>query len=157
TVAGLSASMPDLSFVNPGYTLQPRSGASDPFKINVNLTKVDQLGSSRQVTEAPNPVVPDVTINLGAKSAGGRFLFDTGAQMTVISPSLAASLGLSASTQPDGGATLQGVAVPKQAAMYIVNGLVLKRAGGGTVTFTGVPIFVADVGNGLDGVLGMNL
>jgi hypothetical protein len=41
--------------------------------------------------------------------------------------------------------------------MFVLDGLTLPRADNGTVRFTNVPVYVSDLGPGIDGVLGMNL
>jgi Domain of unknown function (DUF4214)/SdrD B-like domain/Aspartyl protease len=156
-VPGASASMPDLSFQKPGYNLTARSGTTDPVHIALQLQGPDNHDNpGRQITETPNPVQTAVRITRATVTLGNRhFLFDTGAQMSVISPGLAAALGLDASGAVSS-TSLQGVAAYADSPMYVLDELAVPDDGG-WVHFTNAPVFVADVGNGLDGVLGMNL
>ncbi len=69
---------------------------------------------------------------------------------------MATTLGLNLN-QPDFTATVSGVSGPTTLKGYVISSLSLPAAGGGTLTFTNVPVFVFDAGNGLAGILGMNL
>ena len=87
---------------------------------------------------------------------GQSFLFDTGAQVTVISTRDAQALGLDLQ-HPQFTALLDGVGGSQSVGGYTVPELDLPTSDGGSIRFTNVPVFVADLGPGMDGVLGMNL
>jgi hypothetical protein len=155
---GLVVDLPDLNFVSPGYQLQAGPGTSDPVKIPLSLVGPNSgTLAGRNVTEAPNPVQDAVSIaSNGITISGLHFLFDTGAQTSVISSAVAQELGLNLGN-PTSGTTVQGVGSASPLPGFTLDSLTLPRTDGGTLTFTGAPVFVADVGNGLDGILGMNL
>jgi hypothetical protein len=158
SIPGLSVNLPDLHFVSAGYQLQGGAGTLDPVKVPISLVGPDSHGNpARGVTEAPNPVQSNVRVTVNGLAAGGkRFLFDTGAQMTVISPRLAAQLGLDL-LHPPGTMSVQAVAGQDALPSFTVDDLTLPRTDGGTLSFMDVPLVVADCGSGLDGILGMNL
>src|SRR5262249_22347247 len=85
-----------------------------------------------------------------------NFLFDTGAQVTVISTADAAALGLDLQ-HPEFSTLLEGGSGSQRVSGYTISELDLPTSDGGRLRFGNVPVFVADLGQGLDGVLGMNL
>src|SRR5262249_8910447 len=91
-VSGLTVSLPALQFVNPSYHLQARDGsyvARIPMSLRGGAGQFDASG----VPEAANPVQNNVNLISGTIELDGKkFLFDTGAQMSVVTPELAAQL-----------------------------------------------------------------
>jgi hypothetical protein len=157
---GLAAfvSMGGLSLVNPGAALPGVSGASGITRVPLTLSGSSNVGTDgKSVTMAPVPVQNDVRlVDSGVSVAQQRFLFDTGSQITIISPAAAAALGLNIAAlnarvevKGDGGAE----SVPA----LILPELDIPDVNGGTVRFTNVPVAVLNLGGGFDGVLGMNL
>jgi hypothetical protein len=156
---GLTQSMPDLSFVPPGTAFNPGGAPLEvgPFQIPLSLSGGGGDPTiSGAVTEAPVPMVDGITVIGPAGSQGGqRFLLDTGAQLTVISPGVAASLGLDLQ-HPLTFAEIDGVGGIVKVPGFVVNELDVPDVGG-VIRFHGVPVFVADIGSGMGGILGMNV
>ena len=155
---GLIVTLPDLRFAAPGTSLFPASGTTDPVRIPLTLTGSDNHYSpGNDITESAIPVQNNVSVSSGSVSIGNQqFLFDTGAQISVISTSLAATLGLDMS-RPTFTTIVNGVSGQVTLKGYVLSSLSLPESGGGTLTFTNVPVFVADPGSGFAGILGMNL
>jgi hypothetical protein len=160
-VAGLTVSMPGLQFVNPSYHLQAQNGsiiARIPMSLRGGSGQFDANG----VTEAPNPVQDSVNLISGTIELDGKkFLFDTGAQMSVVTPQLAAQL-MNGHPMPggvdyvNGEVPTNGVGGPVNLSQIIVDSLEVPSSAG-KVKFTNVPLVVSNLDNGLDGILGMNL
>ncbi len=105
---------------------------------------------------------PEVDLTEGNNSAPDKdeFIFDTGAQLTVIGTSLVASLGLNPA-DPDFEVKVQGV--NGQTAMvpgFYIDSLQIPAIGQ-WLSFTNVPVIHLDIaspeGGFIDGVIGMNL
>lgn len=156
--AGLEVSYPDLRFVQPGTSLYAAAGTTDPVQVRLTLIGADNTGNpSNEITESPIPVANNVGVQLGGATLSGKqFLFDTGSQITAISTAMAKSLGLDL-TQPAFTTTVEGVGGPALLPGYVVDSLTVPTSSGGFLTFTKVPVFVADLSGGIDGILGMNL
>jgi hypothetical protein len=156
--AGLTVTLPDVRFAAPGTTLFPASGTTDPVQIPLTLIGSDNhTNPGDDISESPIPVQNDVGVSAGNVTVSNqRFLFDTGAQISVISTALATTLGLDLKN-PTFTATVNGVSGPTTLKGYVLASLTLPQNNGGTLTFKNVPIFVLDTGNGLSGILGMNL
>lgn len=155
---GLYAVYPDLRFVQPGTMLSAAAGTTDPVQIRLSLIGADNTANpANDITEAPIPVASNVSVQLsGAQETQKQFLFDTGSQITVISTSMAKSLGLDL-TQPAFTTTVDGIGGPALLPGFLVDSLSVPTLAGGQLTFTKVPVFVAGLGGGVDGILGMNL
>jgi hypothetical protein len=178
--AGLVIGMPDLNLLpstSGNAKLTGTTFTPTPVRIPVTLLGDNNYAApGTSVTTGPNPVVGNISLNQTPKAAdgtvagptqtfnNGTFLFDTGAQMTIISPKIAAKLGLDLNNAPYNmqiqGAAGNPVSVPG----FNLDSLQLPRADGGGKTIDGslkltdVPVFVLDLGvEGLDGILGMNL
>ncbi len=103
----------------------------------------------------------------GGTISNEQFLFDTGAQATVISEAIANAIGIDvASPTPDFTVDVAGFGGDKTVAPgFIVNSLSLPVSGNGgaPLTFTNVPVVVLNItdprdGDGpIPGILGMNL
>jgi hypothetical protein len=116
----------------------------------------NHLNPGNQVTETPVPYQTSVGVNEGsARVSGQTFLFDTGAQVSLISTAMAHALGLDLS-HPQYMGSVEGVAGSIQVPGYTVDELDMPTTDGGLLRFTHVPVYVLDV-DGADGVLGMNL
>jgi hypothetical protein len=163
---------PDVRFVQPGSALQESSETYETVHIPISLLGVDNTSNpGNQISAAPNPVqtnvavayTPDVPNAVTSTVSNQTFLFDTGAQLSIISTAIAAQLGL---TDADGTPIVTPFdSIQVQGASgttplingYILATLTLPRTDGGFVEFTDVPVYVLDIGSGLDGILGMNL
>ncbi len=150
--------MPDIHFVSPGVRLTGNAQTTDPVYVNTSFYGGDNhLNPGNDITEGFNPIVNGIQVATGSKSANQQsFLFDTGAQLSVISTATALSLGLDLNN-PDTTITVSGVGGDEDIPGYTVDKIVVPRADGGQLVFTDVPVFVLDVGDGIDGILGMNL
>ena len=155
---GLVVTMPDVRFAAPGTSLFPASGTTDPVRIPLALVGSDNhTNPGNDISESPIPIQNNVSVSAGSVAVGNQpFLFDTGAQISVISTALANSLGLDL-TRPAFTETVNGVSGPTTLKGFVISSLTLPQSGGGTLTFTNVPVFVMDAGSGLSGILGMNL
>lgn len=150
---GLSFSMPDLHFVGSGTKLQATPESTEPF--TVPLTGFGGF-SGTGITQATVPTQSDVLLVAGsATAAGKRFLFDTGAQMTVLSTRTARALGLDLNN-PNTSIGANGASGQSDLAGFVLDRLSLP-SDNGPLAFSQVPVFVADLSEGLDGILGMNL
>jgi hypothetical protein len=164
--------LPDVRFVAPGTALVPTAATYEAVHIPVSFFGVDTTGSpGNEISSAPNPVTHNTGVTYTHAAPGSptlaignqTFLFDTGAQISVISPAIAETLGLIDSNgnplvTPFDIIDVQGAGnaiagLPG----FVLDTLSLPRLDGGTVEFTDVPVYVLDIGFGLDGILGMNL
>jgi hypothetical protein len=147
---------PDVHFVSPTYVMSSQSGTTS-VRIPLSLFGSDNYSDpGPHVTVAPLPVDSSVSVSANGTTARNQdFLFDTGSQLTIISPALAASLHLNLS-HPSTTIQIQGVGGMVTVPGFTVRSLSVPIAGG-SLTFTSVPVYVLNVGSGFDGVLGMNL
>lgn len=150
--------LPDLNFVSPGTTLTSRADETPVYRIPLVLQGVDNLANPGiDVSRAPVPVQNAVSLSQGTRSLQNRsLLFDTGSQLSTISTAMAQSLGLDLAN-PETSTTIIGAAgrvenVPG----FTLDTLTMPLAGGDSLVFTNVAVFVIDVA-GYDGVLGTNL
>jgi hypothetical protein len=165
-VAGMVITMPDLSFVAPGSVLTAAGdgSTSDVVRIPMDLFGVDNSANpGNDLTTAPNPVQTGVQVGHSSVIVSDQtFLFDTGAQLSVISSEIAALLGIDL-LSPFDSIEVQGAAGTASVDGYIIDSLSLPRDDNndgiidGTLRFTNVPVFVLDIVDGIDGILGMNL
>lgn len=150
---GLNFSTPDLRFVGPGTKLHQSEGSTEPF--TVPLSSFGGLAADG-ITQGPVPLQSDVLVTLGhATAAGKRFLFDTGAQMTVLSTRVAQALGLDLNN-PSITIGANGASGQSDMGGYVLDRLTVP-SDQGPLSFSQVPVFVADLMDGFDGILGMNL
>jgi hypothetical protein len=149
---------PDLWFVSPSTQLAAGPHDLGPYQIPMTLSGTDNhLNPGSSVTLAPTLVQTNVKLVLqGASVSGQKFLFDTGAGISVISTAEAKALGVNLSN-PAGTIDVQGVGGVATVPEYNLDALVLPLSGTDTLTFTNVPVYVLDVAPGIDGILGMNL
>jgi hypothetical protein len=119
------------------------------------------LPSTPTVSEAL--MVDDVVVEHSLsqnRTTGGRFLFDTGAQVTVISLDLAYDLGLNVDL-PEFTVEITGVGGSIQDAPgFTVDKLRLPATGLGDMVLQDVPVIILNVPNDdspIDGIVGMNL
>lgn len=169
---GVPLELPDVHFVPSGANLTGGSNTYQPVTIPVRLFGIDNTASpGNDISSAPNPMHDHTAVAYTPALAGSptiqvseqKFLFDTGAELSIISPALAAQLGL---TDELGAPLVAPVdVIDVQGAGdavfglpgYILNTLTIARTDGGLVTFKDVPVYVLNVGFGIDGILGMNL
>jgi predicted aspartyl protease len=166
---GIVFTMPDISFVPSGAKLSATGETTEVVRLPVALAGEGNYSNpGDQVTVAPNPVQTGVTLQNQPASqlltVGGKtFLFDTGAQLSIISTDIATGLGLDLD-HPETTMDVQGAAgTVLEVPGYTIDALELPRddngdgATDGTLRFTEVPVYVLDLMEGLDGILGMNL
>lgn len=151
----------DLNFVAPGTTLTATPGRTAPVQVPLTLIGSDTMAHpGNGLSQAKLPVQPDVGLGEGAvRSAGNDFLFDTGAQLTAISPELAERLGFD--LDPFNGIAdfyteIQSVGGPADVPGFYVDKLSLPTIDGRTVDLYNLPVVVVNLPGGLDGILGMN-
>jgi hypothetical protein len=157
--SGLFVPVSDLTFVAPGTSLAAESGTTNPVRVPlISFGGDNHLNPGEKVTESYSSLQPEVALSNGNVSLNHQhFLLDTGAQMSVISTAEAQALGLDLN-HPTTSITVQGVAgEAQQVPGFTIDELKLPLADGGTLSFTHVPIYVLDLANNLDGLLGMNL
>jgi Aspartyl protease/Bacterial Ig domain/Domain of unknown function DUF11 len=165
---GLLLPIPDLSFVSPGTTLTQGVDTTEPVRVPVDFVGIDNsLDPGTTITESFNPVVHGIQVNntvsgVPATVDNQTFLFDTGAQLTIISTAMAQQLGLDLNN-PETTIDIQGAGGTATVPGYTIDSLVVPRDDNndgvidGTLKFTSVPVYVLDVDPSLDGILGMNL
>jgi hypothetical protein len=159
--------VPDLKYVDPGAKLTGSANVTSPVRVPLTLLGADNHNSPEdQVTVAPNPFVTETRLAMGtqagaASASSGKFLFDTGAMMSLISTGVAQQLGIDLAhfdyTLDVAGAagdplTVKGYVVPLLELAY--DNLDETK---GYLQIKDAPFFVLDVGEGIDGILGMNL
>jgi len=169
-LSGGSLFIPTLDLVAPGGTLETKPGSTQPATIPLVPFGSDNYGfEGSNITSVSNPTVANV--GLGTVGSGGTptavtassMLFDTGAQVSLISTTLANGLGLDLDN-PDTTIAVRGaagaaVSIPG----FTLSEIILGAAIDGlevddTLRFLDVPVYVYDIGvPGLDGILGMNL
>jgi hypothetical protein len=167
---GLVVPIPDVHFQDPGLGIPDdpvamvedgggtRSIRTDPVRVDLDFVgaEVDEPG---RLSEGYNPVQPHVTVSHGEVSLEDQvFLFDTGAQLSVISEDQADAFGLTG-LPPEDTISVQGAGgaiadIPG----YKIDEISMPLEGEKTLTFHNVWVFVIDAAPGLiDGILGMNL
>jgi hypothetical protein len=156
-IPGLVLSLAKMQFPWPGTGLQQSTGTSSPVTIPLTLQGIDNhLNPGDQVTETPIPYQSSVgLVQNSATVSGQSFLFDTGAQVTLISTATARALGFDLN-HPEYFGTVEGVGGNIQVPGYTLDELNMPLSDGGLLRFTHAPVYVLDVA-GADGVLGMNL
>ena len=158
-IPGLTLSVPDLHFVDPGSHLTAVTGVTtDPVTVPLTLFGDDNhLAPGDSITNSPSPMQPDVQLVWQGATVGRQhFLLDTGSQLTVISTAAAHVLGLDQQT-PTTTIDVQGVGGTESVPGYTLDELDLPTSDGGEIHFTGVPVYVLDIAPGVDGLLGTNL
>jgi uncharacterized repeat protein (TIGR01451 family) len=165
---GLVVPMPDLFFVEPGTQLAQEADTTEVVRLPVTFLGLDNhLDPGETITESYNPTVAGVrfdnTVGADSLEVGDQtLLFDTGAQLSVISTELALALGLDLDN-PEMEIDVGGAGGSLTVGGYYIDSLTLPRdddndgVTDGELVFTDVPVFVLDVGAGLDGIFGMNM
>jgi predicted aspartyl protease len=151
--------MPDVAFVPRGASIAGKVDTFEPVHIPVVLYGEDNTANPGELPSASyNPVVPGVQTTSGLFTDTNRtMLFDTGAQLSIISTEMAEQLGLNLDS-PETSIDVQGASGGATIPGYTLDTLRLPRDVPGTfLEFTDVPVFVLDIGHGIDGILGMNL
>ena len=102
----------------------------------------------------------DTTEGSNSASDKNRFMFDTGAQVSVIGNRIGARLGLDPAN-PDNWVDITGVTgTTTSVPLFIIDSLQIPALGE-WLTFTNVPMILLDIaspeGGTLDGIIGMNL
>lgn len=156
--AGIKLTLPDVTFLAPGATLTPSADTYEVVHVPVRLYGEDSTANPGDLPSVNhNPVVDLVSVTKGASLVNGKtFLFDTGAQLSIISEEIALGLGLDLNF-PEDTIQVQGASGTVSVPGFTISTLELPRSDGGVIRFQDVPIYVLDIGEGLDGILGMNL
>ncbi len=170
--AGIPYNFPDVRFVPSGTGLVPKASTYETVSIPVSMFGSDNTSNpGNDISSAPNPVQHHTGMTFTPSAAGSAtngladqtFLFDTGAQISIISPAIAEQLGLIDSNgnlleTPFDVIDVQGAGDKIEGLPgFVLDTLSVPRLDGGVLEFTDVPVYVLDVGSGLDGILGMNL
>ena len=155
---GLTITEPDIQFVAPGATPAITGSTTDPMFLALdNFGNSNYASPGNSITEAPSPMDSHVSLaNAGEVLNNQHFLIDTGSQVTVISPAEAELLGLDL-TNPEYTITVSGVGGDVTVPGFTLPILSVPTTDGGTLCFANVPVFVAQVAPGVDGLMGMNL
>lgn len=161
--------VPDLRFVDSGTKLTTSSDPNITAPIRVPLALLGEdnhTNPGNQLTIGPNPFVSNVSVAMGAEPAAARvsgrnFLFDTGAMMSLISTATAARLGLNLAAAPYSldvaGAAGDSVTIPGFDIPLLEVPYDNKNGTSGLLRFEHSVVYVYDVGQGIDGILGMSL
>jgi hypothetical protein len=172
TSFGLMAPLfiPQFDLVPAGSSLSVQAGSTAPVRVPLGRFGTDNYGAEgTSITSVSNPTLTNVTLRGSAvdetfaTTVAPALLFDTGAQVSLISSAIAADLGLDLdapeTTLQVRGAAGTTITLPG----FTIGGIDLAAAvADGDFTdvlaFRDVPVFVYDLGiPGLDGILGMNL
>ncbi|MCH5374448.1 MAG: aspartyl protease family protein, partial [Planctomycetes bacterium] len=169
-VEGFVIPVPDVRFQEPGLGIPDdpmclvtegattRNICTAPVRLPLQFVgaEVEQPG---QLSEGYNVVQPHVTVSHGGlELTDQRFLFDTGAQLSLISEAQAEFFGLDL-LAPEDTISVQGAGgVINDLPGYRIESLSMPLDGGQTLTFHNVWVYVLDAAPGiLDGIMGMNL
>jgi hypothetical protein len=169
---GIPIELPDVRFLPSGSNLVPAANTYQTVTIPLALVGIDNTANpGNEISSAPNPMQNNTAVAYTPAAPGSptitvsnqQFLFDTGAQLSIISSAIAAQLGLTDSlghpiVTPIDTIDVQGagdaiLGLPG----YILDSLTVPRTDGGFVSFSDVPVYVLDIGFGIDGILGTNL
>jgi hypothetical protein len=156
-VPGLVVPIPDVHFVAPTSTITATADTTQVLKFPLEPFGFDNYPNPGDlITESNIQLIPDVSVaHHGSTSGRGHFLFDTGSQLTILSSQVAANLGLDLA-HPDTTVTVQGVGGTEDIPGFTIDSITLTATDGTLVHLTNVPIYVLDVADGVDGILGMN-
>lgn len=163
---GIVFYLPDISFVADGTRVAGiPDETTNPVRIPLGLFGPENYANpGEEVTVAPNPVVEDVSFQQGlATVLDATMLFDTGAAISVIGLAIAQELGLDldspVTTLDIVGAAGSPITVPG----FTLDAISLPIDSDfdgepdGVLRLLNAPVFVLDLVEGLDGILGMNL
>jgi hypothetical protein len=162
--------MPQLEFVPAGSSLTAQEGSTPTVRLPLGRFGTDNYGNEgSSITSVSNPTLTDVMLRGISEdetvptTVAAALLFDTGAQVSLISSALAADLGLDLQA-PENTLQVRGAAgTTIRLPGFTLGGIDLAAAIDGPefddiLAFRDVPVFVYDLGiPGLDGILGMNL
>jgi len=129
------------------------------FRVRTDMVSFD-YDQPEAPTTAPVPFINGVTARRDGDEASGNFLFDTGAQMSMISPSVASRLGLD--TDGDGEFTdetdtllpVGGVGGQVDAPVLPLDSVTLPTEKGPQLRWTDTSVLVLDVHESIDGIIG---
>jgi hypothetical protein len=133
--------------------------STDPITLGLDFVEFDNhLDPGDIMTVSYNPVSAQVRIGEGLATLDNQcFLFDTGAQLSTISVAQARALGLDLSA-PEFTTSVQGAGGTVAGLPgYTLDELSIPTLEGGRLTFHDAPVFVLDITEQIQGILGMNL
>jgi hypothetical protein len=143
--------------------LVPKVGGT-ASALHVPLVYKDYIDRVANPDPAPsvstNPTIPNVTAWLGTSSVTSDWLLDSGAAVTMVGRNLAASLGVDLSGAGVTSIVVMGIGGTTTLTGYEIDKLALSTAGGGTLNFNNIVVFVPKAGDmpaDLPGIFGMNL
>ncbi|MCC7192228.1 MAG: clan AA aspartic protease [Phycisphaeraceae bacterium] len=162
-----SEPLDSFDYIHVGFTdnvaaqLASHAGATiDTFnftKFHVDPT-TGQVGNGPLPTTEDLPVLGGVGAGVGANFTQGNFLFDTGAQLTMISRDMAISLGIDPDDPNHETMTVGGVGGEADVPLVTVDKLTLDTAAGDRLEFHNIAVGIIDIpGLPVDGILGFNL
>ncbi len=156
-VPGLIVPIPDVHFVAPTTTIAATPDTTQVLKFPLESFGFDNYANPGDlITESYIRLLPNVSTTEHTNStSGGHFLFDTGSQLTIISTAMANQLGLDLE-HPETTITVQGVGGTEDIPGFTIDTLSLPTIDDTNVHLTNVPIYVLDIADGVDGILGMN-
>ena len=159
---GLVLPFPDVHFVDPTTAaLDAKDGVTAPIVLDLHPYGPDSYANPGDaITSAPNVTLRGVSATYGADASASTqghktFLFDTGAQISVISTSMAQAFGLDLA-HPETSISVQGVGGSQDVPGFTIAKLDIPRRDGGLLDLTNLPVYVLDVADGIDGIFGMN-
>jgi hypothetical protein len=135
-----------------GVSFEPPSGSR-------NAVDRGMLPTGPAPTNAPLPFL-EVRANHGGQSRVGDFLFDTGAQLSILSPRIAKDIGLDENGDGDfdeeqiQSLTVGGIGGQVQAPMLNVDSITLTGDDGTDVNITDLQMLVIDIHPEIEGILG---
>jgi len=142
---GLTLVLTSGSLVGERVAIADYVGATHTFQLQAPLSGTPAAGTTFEVFDESAALDEQV------------FLFDTGAQLSVISTAEADALGLLAQP-PEFKASVQGAGgIVADLPGYTLDELSIPTLEGGRLVLRNAPVFVLDVAPMLDGILGMNL
>ena len=147
---------------NSQLVLVPENTRVAPFHVPLTYQNFVDYGLNPHPAPSvsTNPTIPGVTIDVGSQSVTSTWLLDSGAAVTMMGRDLAESLGINIDGPGVTSTSVLGIGGTITFQGYNVDEIVLPAAGGRSVTFHDLVIFVPNEGDlpaDLPGIFGMNL
>ena len=168
TTFSSQSSLPSSLNASPSQLVLVPANGSASNALHVPLVYQNFVTANPTVTTATNPTIPGVEVVDHREPAGStpptsNWLLDTGSSVTMVGQNLAAQIGINTATETPA-ATVQVIGIGSSGTLtfngYMVDKLVIPLAGGNTLAFNNVVVFVPSAGAlpaNLPGILGMNL
>jgi len=156
----------DFGVMGVGFSDAVPAGGPDRFTLRLDVVDFpppEQSDPNAPLpTYGPLPFTP-VRMHNGANRAGGMFIFDTGAQTSMISTQVAIDLGLDANGDGDiwddaiGFTTFTGVSGEVQVPLVAIEKLIIPTAEGVDLVYTELELPVYDIHPDIPGIFGCEL